>query len=84
LATYTGWNLRAAPTGFPAYRASFLGSYIAWSKADVLARHRSRDEYLARFTDAAQALVRERFLVADDLPAIVDRGARHWEFATTP
>jgi len=79
LATYTGWNLRAAETGFPDYRASFVGAFIAWPKEEVLARYRTRDEYFGRFTDAALALVRERFLVADDLPAILDRGAKLWE-----
>lgn len=81
LATYTGWNLRAPETGFPDYRASFVGAFIAWPKDEVLARYRSRDEYFGRFTDAALALVRERFLVADDLPAILERGAKLWENA---
>jgi hypothetical protein len=80
VATYTGWNLRTPDAGFPDYRASFLGAYLAWPKEEVLARYRSRDEYFGRFTDAALALVRERFLVADDLPAILERGARLWEF----
>jgi hypothetical protein len=82
LATYTGWNLRTPSTGFPDYRVSFLGSYLSWPKAEVLARYRTRDEYFGRFTDAALALVRERFFVADDLPAILERGAREWEIAT--
>src|SRR5439155_675555 len=45
LATYTGWNLRDASVGFPEYRASFLGSFIAWPKDEILARYHSRDEY---------------------------------------
>jgi hypothetical protein len=82
VATYTGWNLRTADAGFPDYRASFLGAYLAWPKDEVLARYHSRDEYFGRFTDAALTLVRDRFLVADDLPAILDRGAKLWEIAT--
>jgi hypothetical protein len=81
VATYTGWNLRTPDAGFPDYRASFLGAYLAWPKEDVLARYKTRDEYFARFTDAALALVRDRFLVADDLPAILERGEKVWEFA---
>jgi hypothetical protein len=79
VATYTGWNLRAPEAGFPEYRASFVGSFIAWPKDEVLARYRTRDEYFGRFTDAALALVRDRFFVADDLPAILERGAKMWE-----
>ncbi len=82
LATYTGWNLRTADAGFPEYRASFIGAYLAWPKEEVLTRYHTRDEYFGHFTDAALALVRERFLVADDLPVILDRGAREWEVAT--
>jgi hypothetical protein len=82
IATYTGWNLRASETGFPDYRASFVGSFIAWPKDDVLARYRTRDEYFGRLTDAALALVRDRFFVADDLPAILERGAKLWEAVT--
>lgn len=82
LATYTGWNLRDPSAGFPEYRASFVGSFIAWPKEEVLARYRTRDEYFGRFTDAALALVRERFFVVDDLPAILERGASEWEVAT--
>jgi hypothetical protein len=80
LATYTGWNLREAGTGFPS-TARFLGSVIAWPKDELLARYRSRDEYFGRFTAAALALVRQRFLVASDLPAVLERGAREWEVA---
>jgi hypothetical protein len=82
VATYAGWNLREPGTGFPEYRASFVGSFIAWPKDEVLARYRTRDEYFGRFTDAALALVRERFFVADDLPAILERGAKLWDVVT--
>jgi hypothetical protein len=82
VATYTGWNLRTPEVGFPDYRASFIGSFIAWPKEEVLARYHTRDEYFGRFTDAALGLVRERFLLADDLPAVLERGATLWEVAT--
>jgi hypothetical protein len=82
VATYTGWNLRTADAGFPDYRASFVGSFIAWPKDEVLARYHARDEYFGRFTDAALALVRDRFFVADDLRAILERGEKLWEVTT--
>ena len=75
IATYTGWNLRDPKTGFPDYRASFLGSYIAWPKAEVASLYRSADEYLGKFTAATLKLVKERFVVADDVVKIIERGA---------
>jgi hypothetical protein len=81
LATYTGWNLRAPSTGFPEYRASFIGSFIPFPKAEVLERNRDADTYLGRFARAAAKLVRERFLVADDLPAILARAEEEWALA---
>lgn len=82
IATYTGWNLRDPQAGFPDYRASFVGSFIAWPKAEIVAIYRNADEYLGRFTSAALRLVRERFLVSGDLVRILDRGAEEFSWAT--
>ena len=82
IATYTGWNLRDPATGFADYRASFVGSLIAWPKAEIEARYRSADEYLGRFTAATLALVKERFLAADDVVKILNRGIEEFAWAT--
>jgi len=82
IATYTGWNLRDPKSGFPEYRASFVGSFIAWPKAGIEARYRGPDEYLGKFTAATLALVKERFLVADDVVAILERGREEFSWAT--
>ena len=82
IATYTGWNLRDPAAGFPDYRASFVGSFIAWPKAEIEARYRNADEYLGKFTAAALALVRERFLAADDIVKVLDRGIEEFSLVT--
>jgi len=82
LATYTGWNLRDAKTGFAGGRASFIGSYIAWPRDQVLSRYRTADEYVGAYAAAAVALVRQRFLVPDDLPALLEGAVKQWQFAT--
>jgi hypothetical protein len=82
LATYTGWNFRDPKTGFGDVRASFIGSYFPWPKELLLERYHNADEYLGRFTAAALQLVRDRFFVAEDLPAILDRGVEEWKSAT--
>jgi len=82
LATYTGWNLRDASIGFPDARASFVGSYIPWPKAEAIERYHNRDEYLGAFTRAALERIHDRFLVVDDLPSILQRAGEEWDHAT--
>jgi hypothetical protein len=83
LATYTGWNLRDAKTGFAGGRTSFIGSYIAWPRAQLLSRYRTADDYVGAYAGAAVALVRQRFLVPDDLPDLLDGAIKQWQFATS-
>jgi len=81
LATYTGWNLRDPQNGFPDSRASFVGSYIPWTRAEIYKRYNSGEEWFGRFTLAAMNRIRERFLVIDDLPAILKRAGEEWDAA---
>jgi len=83
LATYTGWNLRDANTGFAGGRASFIGSYIAWPRAQLLSRYRTADDYVGAYASAAVALVRQRFLVPDDLPGLLEGAVGQWQFAAS-
>jgi len=82
IATYTGWNLRDPKSGFPDYRASFVGSFIAWPKPEIAARYRDADEYLGKFTAAALELVKERFLVPDDVVNVLESGRLEFSWAT--
>jgi hypothetical protein len=82
LATYTGWNPRDPKIGFPDSRASFVGSYIPWSKAEIIDRYRNRQEYFGHFAAEALESVHERFLLADDLPLILGRVDAEWDAAT--
>ena len=84
LATYTGWNLRAPQIGFPEARASFLGSYLPWPRERVLDRFRSVDEYVGRYARAVLELIDDRYLLQDDLAALLDLAAQEWQFATRP
>jgi hypothetical protein len=90
LATYTGWNLRDASIGAPDLRLSFLGSFIplARSAADreksgdprpsVAERYGSREQYMGKFAEAAMKLIKDRFLLREDLAAVLERGQREW------
>jgi alpha/beta hydrolase family protein len=90
LATYTGWNLRDTSIGAPEQRVSFLGSWIPLAKSaeerkktgdprlSIAERYRSREEYMSRFEQAAKKLIEQRFLLQEDLPAILERGRLEW------
>ncbi|MGA7524497.1 MAG: alpha/beta hydrolase domain-containing protein [Acidobacteriaceae bacterium] len=95
LATYTGWNLRDPSTGAPDQRVSFLGSDFPFAKTaaerkaagdprpSIEERYPGgRDEYLARYKRAVDALIRARWILPDDAPALMQQGAAEWDYAT--
>lgn len=94
LATTTGWNFRAERVGNPSTIYALLGSYIPLAKTraerelnhdprpSIAERYKGRDDYLQRIRSAADALVKDRFLLADDVDNVVQRATRHWEWAT--
>ena len=91
LASYTGWNLRDPSIAASDLRLSFYGSFIPFAKTlaerqksgdprlSVAERYTSRDDYLGQFANAAMQLVHERFLLREDVPALLERGKREWE-----
>ena len=46
-------------------------------------RYKGRDDYLQRIRTAATALVKERFILEQDVEDVVQRATRHWEYVTT-
>ena len=90
LATYTGWNLRDPSIGAPDLRLSFLGSFLPLARdpsereksgdprPSVAERYGSREEYLGKFAEAAMNLIKDRFLLREDLAAVLERGQREW------
>jgi hypothetical protein len=96
LATYTGWNLfndRSGPTNV---LSSMQGSYIPLAhaaadrqrtsdpRASIAERYRDKDQYVGLVTKAALELIDQRYLLAEDLAAIVKNAARHWDYAAAP
>jgi hypothetical protein len=92
LATFTGWNLRDPKIGMPNERVSFLGSFFPLPKtrgdADasgdprqpIAERYSSREEYLKKFSDAAEKLANDRFLLKEDVDALIKRGGEEWDY----
>ena len=94
LATYTGWNFRDPSIGAPEQRVSFEGSYIPFAKTaeqrqrtgdsrkSVAERYASREEYLLRYSKAVDDLIKQRWMLPEDRPALLSRGAEEWTEAT--
>jgi hypothetical protein len=91
LATYTGWNFRNVAIGSPRELVSLLGSSIPFPatraareaahdpRRSIGERYRSKDAYLAEVEKAAEALVKERYLLIDDIPRILQRAGDTWD-----
>jgi hypothetical protein len=96
LATHTGWNYRRPSIGAPDRLASEIGSYLPLpptradrertgdSRRSIAERYASREDYLGRIALAAVALVNDGYLLAEDTPAILQRAAEHYVWATRP
>ena len=94
LATYTGWNLRDPSTGMSQYLIPFVGSYIPFAKTAtgreqshdprpaIAERYRNYEDYILKYREAAEHLVQQRFLLPEDIPAVLRRGEAEWKYAT--
>ena len=47
-------------------------------------RYAGRQDYLDRIKQAAQGLVRERFMLAEDVSAVLQRASEIWSAVVTP
>jgi len=91
LATTAGWNFRKTAIGGTHMFFPLLGSYVpfASTKAErerthdprlsIEERYQSRDRYLKQVQDAATSLVKDGYVLAEDVPAIVKRAGDHWD-----
>ena len=92
LATYTGWNLFNERSGPTNVLSSMQGSYVPLprtaaerrQKSDprpsIEERYREKDQYIAQVTKAAQALIGQGYMLAEDLDVVVKNAARHWDY----
>jgi hypothetical protein len=94
LATTTGWNFRSEKIGNPSTIVALTGSYIPLARtraerelkrdprSSIAERYKGRDDYLQRIRSAATDLVKQRFLLEEDVDNVVQRATRHWDWAT--
>jgi hypothetical protein len=93
LATQAGWNYRDQSIGAADRLAGEIGSYIpfAHSRAErertgdprpsIEERYKGRDEYVGKVAAAALDLVRQRYLLSEDVADILARATEHWQWA---
>ena len=94
LATYTGWNFRNPEIGGTSRLVGNTGSYIPFARTraerearrdprlSIEERHASRGDYLAKVRAVTDALVRDRYMLAEDVDTAVTRANAHWELLT--
>lgn len=93
VATYTPWNWRAEEIGAPDELADFRGSFLPLPptreareqsgdpRPSLAERYLSRTDYLGRYAEAAQGLIREGYLLEEDLAGLLKHAERLWEQA---
>ena len=45
-------------------------------------RYQSRQQYMSLITTAAESLVKNGYLLQEDVPKVVNRAAEHWDLVT--
>jgi Alpha/beta hydrolase domain len=91
LATYTGWNLRHPAIGGTGQTLSLLGSTIPFPatqverqaagdpRPSIEERYLSKEDYLVRVKQAADALVQQGYLLAEDLPTVAEQASQRYD-----
>jgi hypothetical protein len=92
LATFTGWNPRHPEQGAPGDLMAMMGSTLPFARAareraatgdprpSIEERYAGRDDYLVRVRGVAEELVGARYLLAEDVDAVVARAGSLWDF----
>jgi hypothetical protein len=89
VATLTGWNLRAPKAGAANELLGLNGSYLHFAKTkkdrqangdprrSIEERYRDFDDYLKQFEAATRTLIKQRYLLAEDVPLLMERARKH-------
>jgi hypothetical protein len=94
LATYLGWNLRDPSIGAPEQRVAFEASWVPFPKTagarerahdirkSIAERYSNGEDYMARYKNALNDLVKQRWILEEDREALLRRGEQEWTAAT--
>jgi hypothetical protein len=93
LATYASWNLRDPSIGAPDQRISFEASFIPFPKTaaerqksgdprrSIGERYSGGQDYMARYAQAVDDLVQQRWILPEDREAVLQTGQQEWSEA---
>ena len=92
LGTYTGWAFRSEKAGAPTEILMMVGSYVPFARTDaersaggdpratIEDRYGGRGDYLSQFESAARDLISDGYLLAEDLPRLLENAGAHWDW----
>jgi hypothetical protein len=93
VATNTGWNPRHPDTGAPELIISMMGQTRFFPataaqrrakndpRASLEERYTGKDAYLQAVRQAAERLVEQRYVLAEDVPMLLDNASSRWDAA---
>jgi hypothetical protein len=96
LATLTGWQFRSERIGAPDVLIAMAGAYIPLPttrqlrekakdpRQSISERYASRADYLKKIQESANGLASERYILREDIAAIVESAGRHWDSLMAP
>lgn len=92
IGTLTGWNFRSQATGNPTAIVPLLGSLIRFAKTaadrgndprrSIAERYQGKADYLGQVTQAGLSLVKQGYVLREDLTFLLERAAAGWDWAT--
>lgn len=100
LATYTGWNLRHSDIGNTGLIIGLTGGLAGWTlpfgqtrrdrraagdpRPSIEERYRSKDIYFEKVLDAAEQLVKEGYLLEEDVDRVMERSGIKYDYFMDP
>lgn len=92
IGTLTGWNFRPERSGNAKAIVPLLGSLIPFAKTaadrgadprkSLEERYRGKTDYLGRVTEAGLSLVKQGYILREDLPFLLERAAAGFDWVT--
>jgi hypothetical protein len=91
LGTYTGWNITIPQLSDLKYLSGLVGGFEPFpltrelrerdhdTRVSIAERYAGRQDYLDRIKRAGEDLVRQRFMIGADVPAVVQRAGQIWD-----
>lgn len=96
LATVSGWAFRSERIGAPTELLALTGSYLPFAttkaarqasgdpRLSIEERYADRTDYLKRIEASARQLVKEGYVLDEDVAGITQRAAQHWDLLLGP